>query len=214
MVVGESGRRTIELSPVRGNRRGTDVRQVLGIYLGGGGWEEVRRYASRGVLGCTGGESRILRVCHCTQPSERRSSTRVLHPVLTHGEGTLAASQSFPISLSQTVPANASAQSHPLLTGPSPLNVSSRPTPCTSSESTKSSRTVSVSKISREVSPFRAPPLRCWCRPKSIAAFRGTRCSAARNRCITATERVVAVVKDLRDGRPPPEGARIFVESP
>jgi hypothetical protein len=58
MVAGESGRRTIELSPVRGNRRGTDVRQVLGIYLGGGGWEEVRRYASRGVLGCTGGEHR------------------------------------------------------------------------------------------------------------------------------------------------------------
>jgi hypothetical protein len=141
MVAGESGRRTIELSPVRGNRRGTDVRQV-------------RRYASRGVLGCTGGESRILRVCHCTQPSERRSSTRVLHPVLAHGEGTLAASQLFPISLSQTVPANASVQSHPLLTGPSPLNVSSRPTPCTSSESTKSSRTGSVSKISREVSPF------------------------------------------------------------
>jgi hypothetical protein len=164
MVAGESGRRPTELSPVRGNQRGTDVRQV-------------RSYASRGVLGCTGGESRILRVCHSTKSSERRSSTRVYNPVLTHGEGTLAASQSFPISLSQTVPANAPAQSHPLLTGPSPLNVSARPTPCTSSESTKSSRTVSASKISKRVSPFRAPPLRCWCRPKSNTVVRRTWCS-------------------------------------
>ena len=38
MAAGRSAGRPTELSPVGGNRRGADVRQVLGCYLGGDGW--------------------------------------------------------------------------------------------------------------------------------------------------------------------------------
>ena len=191
MAPRKSGRRPTELSPVGGNWRGADVRQVLGCYLGGDGWggnTSICEPRCPRLYGRT--ESAIAtvlildragskRIRYCTQPSERRScySCFITRSLLEseNGEGTLAASQLFTVSFFQPVPANASAQSHPLLIGPSPPNASSIPTPRDSSKS--ASRTVSVSEISKAVSPFTAPPLRCWCRSKSSIAIRRTRCS-------------------------------------
>ena len=179
---------------VGGGRKSARDRRPPGtraLQLGGDGWEEIRRYVSRGVLGCTGGRNQRSRlssfgiarrkkqICRCTQPSERRScysrftTWSLVEPE--NGEGTLAASQLFTISLLQTVPANASAQSYPLLTSSSPPSASSISTPPDSSDT--ASRTISVSKVSKGVSPFTAPPLRCWCRPRSSTAIRKTRCS-------------------------------------
>jgi hypothetical protein len=94
---------------VAGGRKSARDRRPPGTRVlqpGGDGWEEVRRYVSRGVLGCTGERnqrSTVLVLDHvrkqtnlATQPSERRSchsrfTTRSLVES-ENGEGTPAAS--------------------------------------------------------------------------------------------------------------------------
>ena len=191
MAAGNSGRRPTELSPVGGNWRGADVRKVLGCYLGGDGWggntsiceprcprlcgrtestiatvlirdsaQEETNLPLHSTIGAT-----IMPLAFCNpvlaRVRERRRHARCIAIVRYFA---------FPDSSNECLNTITSP-----LTGSSPPNASSISTPRTSGES--ASRTISVSKISKAVSSFTTPPLRCWCRQKSSIAIRGTWCS-------------------------------------
>jgi hypothetical protein len=187
MAAGESGRSLTELLPVGGNRRGTDVRRVPGLYnrvaTGGRKYVDTRAEVSSAVReervgSCAGSKQTI----HCTQPLDHRSDdhvTRVLQPSPWLSprtrEGALTMSQAFTISLFQTVPTDTSRQQHPLVQ----VRQTLRPDPLHAPRADQRSRLAlyRFPRSRRVVPPFRTPPLRCWCWPRSSAAVRKTPCS-------------------------------------